>query len=66
MPCPIYISYLITSVFPIIQAEMDVLSKTQKDLNQGKQKLEQIIADLEKEKVSTFHRHDIFFSNLSK
>ncbi|GFR62034.1 tumor susceptibility gene 101 protein [Elysia marginata] len=36
--------------FAQAQAEMDVLTKTQTDLNQGKQKLEQIISDLEKEK----------------
>ncbi|XP_005097194.1 tumor susceptibility gene 101 protein [Aplysia californica] len=36
--------------FAQAQAEMDVLTKTQKDLTQGKQKLETIISDLEKEK----------------
>lgn len=34
-----------------IQEEMDVLHKTQKDLNEGKSKLEKIITDLEREKV---------------
>uniref|UniRef100_A0A0B7A2X0 UEV domain-containing protein n=1 Tax=Arion vulgaris TaxID=1028688 RepID=A0A0B7A2X0_9EUPU len=37
--------------FAQAQAEMDVLSKTQKDLSDGKQKLEKIVSDLEKEKV---------------
>lgn len=36
--------------FAQAQAEMDVLTKTQKDLNEGKLKLEQIISNLEKEK----------------
>lgn len=36
--------------FAQAQAEMDVLTKTQKDLTAGKQKLEMIISDLEKEK----------------
>ncbi|BFZ09748.1 hypothetical protein BsWGS_12787 [Bradybaena similaris] len=36
--------------FAQAQAEMDVLHKTQKDLSEGKQKLESIISELEKEK----------------
>ncbi|CAG5129775.1 unnamed protein product [Candidula unifasciata] len=36
--------------FAQAQAEMDVLYKTQKDLSEGKQKLETIISELEKEK----------------
>lgn len=36
--------------FAQAQAEMDVLSKTQKDLTDGKQKLDKIVTDLEKEK----------------
>ncbi|RUS82713.1 hypothetical protein EGW08_009550 [Elysia chlorotica] len=36
--------------FAQAQAEMDVLTKTQTDLNQGKQKLEKILSDLEIEK----------------
>ncbi|CAL1543791.1 unnamed protein product [Lymnaea stagnalis] len=36
--------------FAQAQAEMDVLTKTQKDLTAGKQKLEIIIAELEKER----------------
>lgn len=38
----------------LLQAEMDVLYKTQADLLKGKEKLEQMISDLEKEKVTCY------------
>ena len=36
----------------VLQAEMDVLKKTEADLTKGKEKLEKMIKDLEQEKVS--------------
>lgn len=35
----------------IFQAEMNVLNKTQSDLTAGKNKLDQMVMDLEQEKV---------------
>ena len=37
----------------VLQAEMDVLKKTETDLTKGKDKLEKMVNDLEQEKVSS-------------
>ncbi|CAG5117423.1 unnamed protein product [Candidula unifasciata] len=45
------IKWRLKETFAQAQAEMDVLCKTQRDLNDGKQKLDKIISDLDKEKM---------------
>jgi ribose 1,5-bisphosphokinase PhnN len=39
-----------------VQAEMDTLKKTQEDLQRGRQKLDDMLARLDKEQVQSFNR----------
>lgn len=43
---------------------MDVLKKTEADLTKGKEKLEQMVKDLEQEKVGAFSSFFFFFTLL--